>query len=60
MNPVEQYLKDLEGIRAGGHATEELSYYPPLLDLLNQPAASCAPTRCWRRSRSRAGWRRCC
>ena len=40
---VEQYFTDLRNIRASGGATPELSYYPPLVSLLNAVGATLKP-----------------
>ena len=40
---VEEYLVELRRIRATGGGTGELSYYPPLNNLLNAGAARCGP-----------------
>ena len=40
---VEHYFTDLRSIRASGGATPELSYYPPLRNLLNAIGASLKP-----------------
>ena len=40
---VQAYLKDLRTIRASGGATGELSYYPPLSNLLNTVGATLRP-----------------
>ena len=40
---VEEYLADLSRIRATGGATGELSYYPPLSNLLNAVGGSLRP-----------------
>ena len=40
---VRDYLKDLRRIRASGGATGELSYYPPLVNLLNAVGGTLRP-----------------
>ena len=40
---VENYLADLRRIRASGGATDELSYYPPLSNLLNAVGGTLRP-----------------
>ena len=40
---VEDYLADLRRIRASGGATGELSYYPPLSNLLNAVGGTLRP-----------------
>ena len=40
---VEEYLTDLRRIRATGGGTGELSYYPPLSNLLNAVGGSLRP-----------------
>ena len=40
---VEQYFTDLRNIRASGGSTPELSYYPPLTNLLNAVGAALKP-----------------
>ena len=40
---VQAYLIDLRRIRASGGATGELSYYPPLNNLLNAVGATLKP-----------------
>ena len=40
---VETYFADLRRIRASGGATDELSYYPPLTNLLNAVGGTLKP-----------------
>ena len=44
LRAVEEYLADLRRIRASGGATEERSYYPPLLNLLNAVGRTLKPS----------------
>ena len=54
MNPVEQYLVALRDIRASGAAVDELSFYGPLTDLLNEIGKALKPkVRCIMNLRNR-------
>jgi len=43
MHPLERYLVELRDIRATGAAVTELSFYPPLANLLNEVGKSLKP-----------------
>lgn len=43
MNPLETYLKDIRDIHSTGAAVKELSFYPPLSNLLNEIGKSLKP-----------------
>ena len=43
ISAAEQYLTDVRRIRASGGATPELSYYPPLTNLLNAIGSALKP-----------------